>query len=169
MANDSWGERARRIEQRLQELAGITDESGMLTRTFLSPAMREANARVREWMREGGLQTEEDYAGNLVGRQGSNVESAPAAAGSNTNRQLQDRRSPILLIGSHLDTVRNAGRYDGPLGVVLGIEVADWARSAGRQFPFELAVVGFSDEEGVRFKIGFLGVAPFAACSAATI
>jgi len=63
MANDSWGERARRIEQRLQELAGISDESGMLTRTFLSPAMREANARVKEWMREAGLQTEEDYAG----------------------------------------------------------------------------------------------------------
>src|SRR5260370_41378570 len=125
MANDSWGERARRIEQRLRELAGITDESGMLTRTFLSPAMREANARVREWMREAGLQTEEDYAGNLVGRQCSNAESAPAAAGPNTNRQLQEGRSPILLIGSHLATVRNAGRYDGPLGAGPGIAILE--------------------------------------------
>jgi allantoate deiminase len=161
MANDSWGERARRIEQRLQELAGISDESGMLTRTFLSPAMREANARVKEWMREAGLQTEEDYAGNLVGRQCSNAGSAPAAVGPNTYRQLRDGRSPIFLIGSHLDTVPNAGRYDGPLGVVLGIEIVDWARSAGRKFPFELAVVGFSDEEGVRFKTGFLGSSAF--------
>jgi allantoate deiminase len=153
MAIDSWEERASRVERRLQELAGITDEPGVLTRTFLSAAMREANARVREWMLEAGLQTYEDYAGNLVGRQCSN-------AGS-TERQLTDSRLPILLVGSHLDTVRNAGRYDGPFGVVLGIEVADWARNAGRQFPFELAVVGFSDEEGVRFKTGFLGSSAF--------
>jgi allantoate deiminase len=153
MAIDSWEERASRIEQRLQELAGITEEPGVLTRTFLSFAMREANARVREWMLEAGLQTHEDYAGNLVGRQGWNARS--------TERQLTGSRLPILLVGSHLDTVRNAGRYDGPLGVVLGIEVADWARNAGRQFPFELAVVGFSDEEGVRFKTGFLGSSAF--------
>ncbi|HXL27401.1 MAG TPA: Zn-dependent hydrolase, partial [Chthoniobacterales bacterium] len=76
-------------------------------------------------------------------------------------RQLTDSSLPILLVGSHLDTVRNAGRYDGPLGVVLGIEVAHWARNAGHQFPFELAVVGFSDEEGVRFKTGFLGSSAF--------
>src|SRR3982074_1135455 len=153
MAIDSWAERASRIEQRLQELAGVTDEPGVLTRTFLSSAMREANARVREWMLEAGLQTHEDYAGNLVGRQCSN--------GGSTERQLTDSGLPILLVGSHLDTVRNAGRYDGPLGVVLGIEVADWARNADRQFPFELAVVGFSDEEGVRFKTGFLGRSAF--------
>jgi allantoate deiminase len=153
MAIESWEERASRIEQRLQELAGITEEPGVLTRTFLSSAMREANARVREWMLEAGLQTNEDYAGNLVGRQSWN-------AGS-TARQLTDGHLPILLVGSHLDTVRNAGRYDGPLGVVLGIEVADWARNASRQFPFELAVVGFSDEEGVRFKTGFLGSSAF--------
>jgi allantoate deiminase len=164
MAIDSWERRAGRIEQRLRELASITDEPGMLTRTFLSPAMREANARVREWMREAGLQTHEDYAGNLVGRHCSSAENdrnAPASAGPDAERQLTDGRPPILLIGSHLDTVRNAGRYDGALGVVLGIEIVDWARNAGRQFPFELAVVGFSDEEGVRFKTGFLGSSAF--------
>jgi len=143
MAIDSWEGRARRIEQRLQELAGITDEPGMLTRTFLSPAMREVNKRVQQWMQEAGLETQEDYVDNLVGR------------------QIRDAGSPILLVGSHLDTVRNAGRYDGPLGVVLGIEIVDWARQSGRQFPFELAVVGFSEEEGVRFKTGFLGSSAF--------
>ncbi len=143
MAIDSWEERARRIERRLQELAGITDEPGMLTRTFLSAAMKMANARVIGWMQEAGLETQEDYAGNLIGR------------------QIAHDRSSVLVIGSHLDTVRNAGRYDGPLGVVLGVEVLDWVRSVGRQFPFELAVVAFSDEEGVRFKTGFLGSSVF--------
>jgi allantoate deiminase len=160
MAIDSWELRAGRIEQRLLELASITDEPGMLTRTFLSPAMVEANNRAKQWMQEAGLETQEDYAGNLVGRQGANVGNA-AVAGASTKRQTKDDLSPVLLIGSHLDTVRNAGRYDGSLGVVLGIEVADWARSAGRQFPFELAVVAFGDEEGVRFKTGFLGSSVF--------
>lgn len=161
MAIDSWEQRAGRIEERLLELASITDEPGVLTRTFLSPAMGEANSRVKQWMQEAGLETQEDYAGNLVGRQRLNARNAPAAAGPSAKRQSKDGRSPILLIGSHLDTVRNAGRYDGPLGVILGIEAIDWTRSAGRQFPFELAVVSFSDEEGVRFKTGFLGSSAF--------
>jgi allantoate deiminase len=194
MAIDSWEERARRIDQRLQELAGITDEPGVLTRTFLSAAMKGANTCVRQWMQEAGLETQEDYAGNLIGRQRSNAGNAGLSDAAflppsgttadrlaksenaerrlvrhslsdvgrpNAKRQLKDGRSPVLLIGSHLDTVRNAGRYDGPLGVVLGIEVIDWTRHAGRQFPFELAVTAFSDEEGVRFKTGFLGSSAF--------
>jgi allantoate deiminase len=143
MAIVSWEDRARRIEQRLQELAGITDEPGMVTRTFLSSAMKKVNVRVKEWMEEAGLETEEDYATNLIGRRST------------------DSHLPILLIGSHLDTIRNAGRYDGPLGVMLGIEVADWSRNVSRQFPFELALVAFGDEEGVRFKTGFLGSSAF--------
>jgi allantoate deiminase len=158
MAIDSWEWRARRIEQRLQELATSTDQPEMITRLFLSPAMKEANARVGKWMREAGLQTQEDYAGNLVGRQRSCGQSAERRT---PNTQRQTNGSPILLIGSHLDTVRNAGRYDGSLGVVLAIEAADWARKSDRQFPFELTVVGFSDEEGVRFKTGFLGSSAF--------
>jgi allantoate deiminase len=164
MANVSWEARARRIERRLQELASITDETGVLTRTFLSPAMKEANRRVREWMQQAGLETQEDYAGNLMGQQQPNARNAPATARANANLAdiaLATLERQTLLMGSHLDTVRNAGRYDGPLGVLLGIEVVDWMRDAGRQFPFELAVVAFSDEEGVRFKTGFLGSSAF--------
>jgi allantoate deiminase len=143
MASNLWEGRALRVEHRLQELGSITDEPGMLTRTFLSPAMERANARTKEWMEEAGLEAKEDYASNLIGR------------------SIGNDRTPILLIGSHLDTVRNAGRYDGSLGVVLGIEVVDWIRSTRRQYPFELAVVAFSEEEGVRFKTGFLGSSVF--------
>jgi allantoate deiminase len=143
MATNSWEERARRIERRLLELAEITDKPGTLTRTFLSPAMKETNRHVKQWMEEAGLETQEDYATNLFGR------------------QIAEERLPVLLIGSHLDTVRNAGRYDGALGVVLGIEIADWIRNARRKFPFSLVLVGFSDEEGVRFKTGFLGSSVF--------
>jgi allantoate deiminase len=143
MATNSWEERAHRIERRLLELAEITDEPGMLTRTFLSPAMKETNRRVKQWMEEAGLETQEDYATNLFGR------------------QIAEERLPVLLIGSHLDTVRNAGRYDGALGVALGIEIADWVRNARPKFPFSLALVAFSDEEGVRFKTGFLGSSVF--------
>src|SRR6202011_5705783 len=100
MAIDSWEERASRIEQRLQELAGVTEEPGVLTRTFLSSAMREANARVRAWMLEGGRQTYEDYPGNLIGRQCWNA--------GNRERQLRRGRLPIPGLGSHFGMVRNA-------------------------------------------------------------
>src|SRR5688572_22231079 len=88
----------------LARLARITDEPGKLTRTFLSPAMREANECVGEWMKEAGLTVREDSVGNLIGR----------LDGPNP-------RAKTLLLGSHLDTVRDAGRFDGALGVLLPI------------------------------------------------
>jgi allantoate deiminase len=124
----------------LDQLGRITDEPGRLTRTFLSPGMRRANAQVGKWMRDAGLSVREDTVGNLIGR----VESA-------------NPRAKTLLLGSHLDTVRDAGRFDGPLGVLLPVVVLAQLRRRGIALPFHTEVIGFSEEEGVRFASAYLG------------
>jgi allantoate deiminase len=128
---------AQRIATRLDDLAQCTDDPPRLTRTFLSPALHRAHDLVGAWMREAGLTVRTDAIGNLIGRR----ESSPGAR--------------TLLLGSHLDTVRDAGRFDGALGVVLAIECAEALRN--RALPFALEVLGFSDEEGVRFQSAYLG------------
>ena len=142
MAMIDWRARTERISQRLESLAQITDEPGRLTRTLLSPAMAQAIQLAGRWMEEAGLQTSTDFIGNLVG-------GTPAPG-----------RKQVFLIGSHLDTVRDAGRFDGALGVVMGIEIADIFRS-GFDLPFALTTVAFSDEEGVRFQTAYLGSRAF--------
>jgi allantoate deiminase len=124
--------------RRCDELGRVSEEQGRLTRTFASPAMRKANALVGSWMRKAGLTVREDAAFNLMGR-----------------RVSKRRGAKTVIIGSHLDTVRNAGKYDGPLGVLLGVAVV--ARLRDVALPFHLEVVGFSDEEGVRYQTTYLG------------
>ena len=118
----AWNTHASRIQNRIDALAAITDEIGVITRTFLSEATLRANLVVASWMREAGLTTSEDRVGNLLGQSQS------------------DPRNSIFLLGSHLDTVRNAGRFDGPLGVLLAIEAVDILRSSNVALPFSPAV-----------------------------
>ena len=136
----SNGELAEQVMQRADALAGCSAEAGRITRVAYSPAMRCANNLVAGWMREAGLSVREDAAGNLIGR--------------------HDARHPgakTLLIGSHLDSVRDAGRYDGPLGVLVAIACVQKLHDAGERLPFAIEVVGFCDEEGVRFQTTYLG------------
>jgi allantoate deiminase len=126
---------AAELLRRCDELAAISEDEGALTRRFATPELAEAGSRVAGWMREAGLATRIDPVGNVVGR---------LAGGART-----------LLVGSHLDTVRDAGRYDGPLGVLAGIALA--RRVAGASLPFALEVVGFCDEEGLRYGTPYLG------------
>lgn len=105
-----------------------------LYRAWLTPAHRAAQQAVAEWMREAGMRVRVDAASNLVGRYEGTAPDAPA-----------------LLIGSHLDSVRDAGRYDGPLGVMLGIECVAALHATARRLPFAIEVVAFGDEEGSRF------------------
>jgi allantoate deiminase len=142
MATIDWPTRAQRISQRLERLATITDEPDRLTRTLLSPAMADATRLAGRWMEEAGLQISTDFIGNLIGR-------TPGVS-----------EKQVFLIGSHLDTVRDAGRFDGALGVVLGIELADIFRSES-DLPFSLLLAAFSDEEGVRFQTAYLGSRAF--------
>lgn len=131
---------SQQVMQRCDELGAISDEPGCITRTFHSPAMQRANKLVARWMRDAGMVVREDGAFNLLGR----WESA-------------HRGAKTFLLGSHLDTVRNAGKYDGPLGVLLAIACVENLREQGVTFPFHLEIVGFSDEEGVRYQTTYLG------------
>jgi allantoate deiminase len=111
-----------------------------LERIYLSPEHGQANAQAAAWMEAAGLSTWQDAAGNQWGRREGRVPGLPA-----------------LVLGSHLDTVPDAGSYDGMLGVVMAIAVAERLRDRIDGFPFALEVVGFSDEEGTRFGKALLG------------
>ncbi len=128
---------SRKVIARCRELALHSEEPGFTTRTFLSAPMRDVHAALREWMEQHRHDVRVDAAGNLRGV----YESAPP-------------RAP-LFIGSHLDTVPRAGAFDGILGVVLGIALVE--SLGGRRLPFGIEVVGFSEEEGVRFGVPFIG------------
>jgi hydantoinase/carbamoylase family amidase len=129
----SYEQAARRVLQRADELAVFTEEPGRITRPLLTPAMADAKARLREWMHAAGLETREDALGNLAGRRGD----------------------PCLVIGSHLDSVADAGRYDGVLGILVGLAIAEVLPGA------PLEVVAFADEDGLRFQSIYLGSRAF--------
>jgi len=128
------------LVRQLDELGRISDDRDGLTRTFLSPGMARANRLVAGWMRTVGLKVRVDAVGNLIGRLDG-----------------QTPKARTLLLGSHLDTVRNAGRFDGALGVVLPIMALAELRRRGVILPFHVEVLGFSEEEGVRFASAYLG------------
>lgn len=131
---------AGRVLDRCDELAGISSDPDLLERVHLSPEHRRANDLVADWIEEAGLTAWQDAGGNQCGRLEGGEPGMPA-----------------LLIGSHLDTVRDAGRYDGMLGVLVAIEVAARFARRGDSLPFALEVVGFTDEEGTRFGTALLG------------
>jgi len=126
--------------QRLEQLAQITEESGRITRTFGSPAMRRANELVGSWLQAAGASIRTDALGNLIGRY-------PAAAPD----------GKTFLLGSHLDTVRDAGKFDGPLGVLVALACLERLHAQNRRLPFAIEIIGFADEEGVRFQSTYLG------------
>lgn len=139
MKPDPLARAAGQLDRWLDQLGRVSDERDRLTRTFLSPAMGRANALVGGWMRGAGLTVREDATGNLIGR-------------------LEGPRdTKTLLLGSHLDTVRNAGRFDGPLGVLLPIVALAELRRRGVSLPFAVEVLGFSEEEAVRFSGAYIG------------
>lgn len=131
---------AARILERCAALARHSEQPDGLTRVFLSDEQRVVNALVLGWMRDAGMAAHLDAIGNCVGR----YEAAPAGM-------------PCLLLGSHLDTVRDAGKYDGMLGVVTAIECVAALSAQNRRLPFAVEVIGFGDEEGVRFGSTLLG------------
>jgi N-carbamoyl-L-amino-acid hydrolase len=131
----------------LDWLAQFSEHESRLTCSYLSTAHRAAAAQIREWMLAAGLSVEIDAVGNVVGR-------LPCGrSGAKT-----------LITGSHYDTVIDAGRYDGRLGIVLPIIAALELRQRGTQLPFDLEIIAFSDEEGVRFKSTFIGSSAVAGC-----
>jgi allantoate deiminase len=128
------------IMARIGELAVLSESPGGLTRRYLTTEHRQANELVGGWMRDAGMNVHQDAIGNIVGRYEGVSESLPA-----------------LIIGSHLDTVVMAGRYDGMLGVLTGIACVQSLCERGIRLPFAVEVVGFADEEGARFQSTYLG------------
>lgn len=131
---------AERVMARADALAAISETPDALTRVYLSAQHLQANQLVGEWMRQAGMTVWQDSVGNICGRYEGAQEGALA-----------------VLLGSHLDTVRNAGRYDGMLGVLTAIEVVDGLHQQGRHLAQAIEIVGFGDEEGTRFGITLLG------------
>lgn len=131
-------EQAERVMSRCQTLARFSEDCEGTRRTFLSAPMRECYQEIAEWLRPLGVSARLDAAGNLRGLH-------PGKTGS----------IPRLLIGSHVDTVPNAGAFDGILGVALAVALLEGLE--GSRLPFAIEVVAFSEEEGVRFGIPFIG------------
>ena len=126
--------------RRCDVLGSVSEEPDRLTRPFASDAMRRAHEHVASWMREAGMEVRTDNIGNLRGRYEAATDGRPA-----------------LLIGSHLDSVRDAGRYDGPLGVLVAIAAVQAIHDGELRLPFAIEVVAFADEEGWRYGTTYLG------------
>jgi allantoate deiminase len=131
---------AAEVVRRCRALAAVSEDAGRLTRRFATPAMARDNTLVGGWMAEAGMEVRVDAAGNLVGR-------LPG----------DDPGAGTLLLGSHLDTVRDAGAFDGPLGVLAAVACVERLRADGTRLPFAVDVLGFSDEEGLRYGTAYLG------------
>lgn len=130
----TWGARAK-ARCDLLGVPPYSEVEGQLTRRFLTPAHEAALAALSGWMLEAGMSVRRDAAANLIGRYEGEFPGEKA-----------------LIIGSHIDSVRNGGRYDGPLGIMLGVDVVEALNRAGRRLPFAIEIVAFGDEEGSRFS-----------------
>ena len=128
------------IMQWSEDLAQWSDDEGALTCAYMTNAHRATAEQLATWMRESGMQVEIDAVGNVVGRY---LSDAPGAK--------------TILTGSHYDTVRNGGKYDGRLGILLPIAIVHQLHAKGEKLPFNFEVIGFAEEEGVRFRSTFLG------------
>jgi allantoate deiminase len=123
-----------RLMEKLDALALHTDEPGRLTRLYLSPAHKSGADALSQWMRAAGMQVRIDPLATVIGRYEGSAPDAPA-----------------ILIGSHIDTVRDAGKYDGAFGVLAGLIVVEELARNSERLPFAIEVLAFGDEEGVRF------------------
>jgi allantoate deiminase len=129
---------AAEVVERCRKLATFSEDEHGLRRTFLSPPMRDVHEEIAGWLGRVGVTTSIDGAGNLRGLYSA-----------------MDVSAPRLLIASHLDTVPNAGAFDGILGVVIGVALLE--ALDGKKLPYAIEIVGFSEEEGVRFGVPFIG------------
>ena len=128
------------LMQRIEQLATISESETGLTRRFATPEHRQANNLVADWLRQAGMSVREDEIGNIIGRYEGSTDNAPA-----------------IMLGSHLDTVVMAGKYDGMLGVLCALSCVEYLSSRQLRLLQAIEVIGFADEEGVRYLSTFLG------------
>jgi allantoate deiminase len=128
------------VMARIEELARHSSDHHGLTRLYLTPSHKAAALQVLVWMEQAGLRAHIDAVGNVVGR----LEGASPGL-------------PALILGSHIDTVRNAGKYDGNLGVIVAIQAVQILAQSGATLPYAIEIIAFGDEEGVRFPVTLTG------------
>ena len=132
--------RTERIVERLEILGAISEDEQCLSRFFGTNSHISARKILVEWMEKAGLKVYCDNIGNVRG-----------------TLRSQSPNAKHFVIGSHYDSVFDAGKYDGPLGILLGIEVAQQLAETGEELPFHLDIAAFADEEGGRFNTAYLG------------
>jgi allantoate deiminase len=128
------------VMQRCDILAHYSEETDCLTRRFATQAMHEANDMFATWLSAAGMSVHYDAIGNVIGRY-----------------EAQQPDAKTLLLGSHLDTVQNAGRYDGILGVMVALVCVERLHARGERLPFAIEVLAFADEEGLRYHSAYIG------------
>lgn len=132
--------RAHKILERINELASVSEDENCITRTYGTAAFIKGREKVEQWMNEAGLQTRIDNIGNIRGRLLS-----------------KDPKAKTFVIASHIDTIINAGKFDGPLGVLMGLDIIEELIRSKTELPFHIELIGFCDEEGCRFHTAYLG------------
>src|SRR5687768_5993518 len=135
----------RALLERVASLGRHSDSPTEYTRTYLTPTHQAAARQIGAWMREAGMQVRIDAVGNVIGRYDAETRDGPGI-----------RFAKTLLVGSHFDSVRNGGKYDGVLGVLLPIACVAELHRHGERLPHAIEIAGFADEEGARFQTGFL-------------
>jgi allantoate deiminase len=133
---------ARLVMERCDLLATYSEDAHCLTRRFATSPMHQVNELVASWMLAAGMSVRYDCVGNLIGR----YEALEFASAAKT-----------MVFGSHLDTVCDAGKYDGPLGVLVALACVEHLHAQDRRLPFAIEVLGFADEEGLRYHTTYLG------------
>lgn len=134
-----------RIMRLADHLAQWSEQEGALTVTYFSPAHKKVAAELDVLLRAAGMEVRTDPLGNVIGCYAAGVPGAKT-----------------LLLGSHYDTVRDGGKYDGRLGILVPLVLIEHLHRSGQRLPFNIELLCFSEEEGVRFPIGYLGSQAFA-------
>ncbi|WP_338875767.1 allantoate amidohydrolase [Spirosoma sp. SC4-14] len=136
---NTYLERAENVLTKINQLAAISEDPSCITRTFGTEAFRQGSGLIQEWMQAIGLQTQADAIGNVRGRLIS-----------------PDPNAKTFVLASHMDTVVNAGKFDGPMGIIMALDLVKHLK-LDKPLPFHLELIAFSDEEGVRFHTTYLG------------
>ena len=137
---DSYQNRATKILQHINELAAISEDVNVITRTYGSDAFIDAGKKILDWMKHAGLETSVDNMHNIRGK-----------------LKCSKADAKTLVIASHFDTVINAGKFDGPLGIIAGLDIIENLVQNKTALPFNIELIAFCDEEGVRFHTTYLG------------
>jgi len=133
-------ERAAKVQQRIQEIASFSENGHFMSRIFGTKSFIECSKKITSWMENAGLETRIDNIGNIRGKL---LSSNPGAK--------------TFVIASHFDTSFNAGKYDGVLGIIMGLDIIENIIINKISLPFHIEIIAFSEEEGIRFPTGYLG------------